>query len=66
VQSRDPNNKKVKKYLRNSPIRWKYEGFAIIPNSIVFDEKFGRAALMVYWILTVHPASVEYRAPPRH
>jgi hypothetical protein len=26
----------------------------MIPNSIVFNEKIGRAALMVYWILTLH------------
>ena len=49
-------NKKeiLKKYLRNSPVKWKYEGFVMIPNSIVFNEKIGRAGLMVYWILTLH------------
>lgn len=26
----------------------------MIPNSIVFNEKIGRAGLMVYWILTLH------------
>ena len=49
-------NKKeiLKKYLRNSPVKWKYEGFVMLPNSLVFNEKIGRAALMVYWILTLH------------
>ena len=26
----------------------------MIPNSIVFNDKIGRAGLMVYWILTLH------------
>src|SRR5208283_1050219 len=49
-------NKKeiLKKYLRNSPVKWKYQGFVMIPNSIVFNQNIGRAGLMVYWILTLH------------
>lgn len=35
-------------------MKWKYQGFVMIPNSIVFNQNIGRAGLMVYWILTLH------------
>jgi len=44
----------LKKASRNSPIRWQRFGFAMLPNSLVFDERIGRSALLVYWALTVH------------
>ena len=49
-------NKKqiLKTYLRNSPVKWKHEGFAMLPNSIVFNQDISRPGMMVFWILTLH------------
>ena len=44
----------TKKYLRNSPIKWKNQGFVIIPHELLFNEKVNRPALMVFWVLTAH------------
>lgn len=39
---------------RNSPLRWRSSGFAMLPNSLIFDERVGRAGLLVFWALTLH------------
>jgi hypothetical protein len=44
----------LKKVTRNSPIRWQNSGFAMLPNSLIFNQHIGRSALLVYWVLTVH------------
>lgn len=44
----------LKRVTRNSPIRWRNWGFAMLPNSLIFNEKVGRSAMLVYWALTVH------------
>lgn len=44
----------LKKVTRNSPIRWQRSGFAMLPNSLLFDARIGRSALLVFWVLTVH------------
>ncbi len=48
------NDAHLKKVTSNSPIRWKNWGFAMLPNSLMFDDRFARSALLVYWALTVH------------
>ncbi len=49
-------NKKglLNKYLRNSPIKWKHQGFALVPTQILMDERLSRSCLVVFWVLTVH------------
>lgn len=44
----------INKYGRNSPSRWKRRGFVVLPHALLFDEKLGRAALIVFWVLTAH------------
>jgi hypothetical protein len=44
----------LKRYTKNSPIRWKKVGFVMLPHELLFDENLPRAALMVYWVLMVH------------
>jgi hypothetical protein len=44
----------LKRYTRNSPVRWKQVGFVMLPHKLLFDERLPRAALMVYWVLLVH------------
>jgi biotin operon repressor len=43
----------LKRYLRNSPIKWKM-GFAMIPTAVLMDERLTRSSLVVFWALTVH------------
>lgn len=42
------------KYLRNSPIKWKKLGFAMLPTSLLGDSRLSRSCLLVFWVLTVH------------
>jgi hypothetical protein len=42
------------KVTRNSPLKWRNEGFAMLPNSLIFNENIGKAALLVFWALTLH------------
>jgi hypothetical protein len=44
----------LKKVTRNSPIRWQNSGFAMLPNSLIFNANISRSGLLVYWVLTVH------------
>ena len=43
----------LKKYMRNSPIKWKMS-FAMIPTQVLMDERLSRSSLLVFWALTVH------------
>ena len=47
-------NKLLTKYTRHSLIRYKHEGFVIIPHSLLFNTKIGNCARMVFWVLTMH------------
>lgn len=47
-------DKLLKRYMRNSPSKWKLQGFAMLPNRLLFDEKLSRSSLLVFWILTIH------------
>ena len=44
----------LQKVTRNSPVRWRNSGFAMLPNSLIFDERVGRSGLLVFWALTIH------------
>jgi hypothetical protein len=44
----------LKKVTRNSPVRWRNSGFAMLPNSLIFDDRIGKSALLVFWALTIH------------
>ena len=48
------NTSITERYLRNSPIKWKKMGFAMLPTSVVMDIRLSRPCLMVYWILVMH------------
>lgn len=51
----DFNKKEIeKRILRNSPDRWKHFGFAILPSSILTNNKISRSSLILFWVLTVH------------
>ena len=43
----------LKKYIRNSPVKWKM-GVAMIPTQVLMDERLSRSCLIVFWVLTVH------------
>lgn len=47
-------NKFKQKVLKNSPIKWKHSGFAMLPNSLLFQEGIAASELIVFWVLTVH------------
>lgn len=42
------------KYTRNSPIKWKKLGFAMLPTALIEDKRLSRSCLVVFWVLTVH------------
>ncbi len=44
--------KSMKRYIRNTPERWKTNGYSRLPNVILFDENISRMGLLVYWVLT--------------
>lgn len=44
----------LQKVTRNSPVRWRNSGFAMLPNSLIFDDKIGKASLLVFQALTIH------------
>lgn len=44
----------LQKVTRDSPVRWRNPGFAMLPNSLIFDETIGDAAPLVFWSLTMH------------
>jgi len=44
----------LKKYGKNSPSKWKREGFVMLPHALLFDPRAGLPALMVFWVLTAH------------
>lgn len=61
-------NKKdlIKKYLQNSPIKWKEIGFVMLPHKILFDDNLKSSDLMVYWVLMVHQFQGKSYACPSH
>ena len=47
-------NDLFKKYTRNSPLKWKEIGFAMLPTKLLGDDRLSKACLIVFWVLTVH------------
>ena len=44
----------LNKVIRNSPIKWKKLGFAMLPTSLLEDTRLSRSCLVVFWVLTAH------------
>lgn len=47
-------NELLKKYIRNSPIKWKHDGFVMLPHALLFNQNASYASLLVFWVLTAH------------
>lgn len=49
---KEDTGKLLKRYSQNAPKDWKRTGFAVLPTSVVMDERLSRTALVLFWVLT--------------